>query len=129
MAKQQFLGVKYPFKNEGVQHFYLDANETYKDKVRSELLHTIFTPKGQRIRMPEFGTDLIKHIFSPNDDITWEAIKTEVCESASRWVPNARIDNIQVVKNDENESEVFVRLDYSVMEGNKITSDSVVVQI
>jgi phage baseplate assembly protein W len=129
MAKQQFLGIKYPFKNDGVHNFYLDANETYKDQVRSDLLHVVFTPKGQRIRMPEFGTDLIKHIFSPNDDVTWEAIKTEVTDSVSRWVPNIQLNDINVVKNENDEAEIFVRLDYSVKEGNKITNDSVVVQI
>ena len=129
MAKKQFLNIKYPFRNDGIQHFFLDANEEPKDKVRSDLLHVVFTPKGQRLRMPEFGTDLIKHIFTPNDGVTWEAIQNEIRDSVSRWVPNMQLDSIKVVKNDENEAEVFVRLDYSVSEGNKITNDSVVVQI
>ena len=55
MAKKQFLNIKYPFRNDGIQHFFLDANEEPKDKVRSDLLHVVFTPKGQRLRMPEFG--------------------------------------------------------------------------
>ena len=129
MAKKQFLGIKYPFRNDGVQHFYLDANETQKDQVRSDLLHVVFTPKGQRIRMPEFGTDLIKHIFSPNDEITWEAIQNEIIDSVSRWVPNVQLNSVNVVKNEENEAEVYVKLVYSVKEGNKVMNDSVVVQI
>ena len=39
------------------------------------------------------------------------------------------INDIQIVKNENDESEVYVRLDYSVAEGNKITNDSVVVQV
>lgn len=129
MAAKQFLGIKYPFKNDGVQNFYLDANSTQNDQARSELLHVVFTPKGQRIRMPEFGTDLIKHIFSPNDGVSWDAIKNEIMDSVSRWVPNIQLNNISVVKNELDDAEVYVRLDYSVKEGNKITNDSVAVQL
>jgi phage baseplate assembly protein W len=123
------MGIKYPFTSDGFQKFFVDANESTKEKVRSQLMHIVFTPKGQRIRNPEFGTDLIKFIFEPNDSTTWEAVKNEVSESVRRWATNIIINNIQIVKNEENESEVYVRLDYSVSEGNKVTNDSIVVQV
>lgn len=129
MAKRQYFGIKYPFTSDGFQNFYLDTNESTKDKVRSQLMHIVFTPKGQRIRNPEFGTDLIKFIFEPNDSITWEAVKNEVSDSVRRWTTNISINDIQIVKNEENEAEIYVRLDYSVSEGNKVTNDSVVVQV
>jgi len=129
MAKRQYFGIKYPFTSDGFQKFFVDVNESTKEKVRSQLMHIVFTPKGQRIRNPEFGTDLIKFIFEPNDSTTWEAVKTEVSESVRRWATNIIINNIQIVKNEEDESEVYVRLDYSVSEGNKVTNDSIVVQV
>ena len=129
MSKKQYFGIKYPFLRDDFQRFYVDANNNLKDKVRSQLMHIVFTPKGQRLRCPEFGTDLIKHIFEQNDDTTWESIKTEVRESVSRWASNITLNNISVVKNEENEAEIFVRLDYSVMEGNKVSNDSIVVQL
>ena len=129
MAKRQYFGISYPFTSDGFQNFYLDANSSVKDKVRSQLMHIVFTPKGQRIRNPEFGTDLIKFIFEPNDKITWESVKNEVTESVKRWATNISLNDIQIVKNEENESEIYVRLDYSVSEGNKVTNDSVVVQV
>ena len=129
MAKRQYFGISYPFTSDGFQNFYLDANSSVKDKVRSQLMHIVFTPKGQRIRNPEFGTDLIKFIFEPNDKITWESVKNEVTESVKRWATNISLNDIQIVKNEEDESEIYVRLDYSVSEGNKVTNDSVVVQV
>jgi phage baseplate assembly protein W len=129
MAKKQFFGVKYPFLNDNERHFYVAANESVADKVRSQLMHIVFTPKGQRIRNPEFGTDLIKYIFDQSDDVTWESVKTEVSESVTRWSNNLSLRNISVVKSEEDESQVFVRLDYSVTEGNKVTNDSIVVEI
>jgi phage baseplate assembly protein W len=129
MAKKQYFGIKYPFRADDFQHFFVDANSTPMEKARSEIMHIVFTPKGQRIRNPEFGTDLIKFIFDPNEDVTWEAVKNEVSESVGRWAKNITLNNIQVVKNEEDESEIYVRLDYSVSEGNKTTNDSIVVQV
>ena len=129
MAKKQFFGVKFPFLADNGRHFYVAANETIADKVKSQLMHIVFTPKGQRIRNPEFGTDLIKFIFDQNDGTTWEAVKTEVSESVSRWSNNLSLKDIKVVKSEEDESQVFVRIDYSVTEGNKVTNDSIVVEI
>jgi len=129
MAKKQFFGVKYPFLDDNERHFYVAANETIADKVKSQLMHIVFTPKGQRIRNPEFGTDLIKFIFDQNDGTTWEAVKMEVSESVTRWSNNLSLRDISVVKSEEDESQIFVRLDYSVTEGNKVTNDSIVVEI
>ena len=129
MAKRQYFGISYPFTSDGFQNFYLDANSSVKEKIRSQLMHIVFTPKGQRIRNPEFGTDLIKFIFEPNDSTTWESVKNEVSDSVKRWATNIIINNIQIVKNEENETEIYVRLDYSVSEGNKVTNDSVVIQV
>lgn len=129
MAQKQYFGIKYPFLADNVTGFYVAANETVAEKVRSQLMHIVFTPKGQRIRNPEFGTDLIKFIFDQNDEMSWESVKAEISESVSRWATNITLKDIQVVKNEENEAEVFVRLDYSVTEGNKTTNDSVVVEL
>lgn len=127
--KKQYFGIKYPFLRDEFQKFYVDVNSNISEKVRSQLMHIVFTPKGQRVRCPEFGTDLIKYIFDQNEDTTWEAVKNEVSESVNRWATNVTINNIQVVKNEEDDSEIFVRLDYSVSDGNKVTNDSIVVQV
>ena len=129
MANKQYYGVKYPFTCEGFQNFYADVNSSLMDKVRSQVMHVIFTPKGQRLRKPEFGTDLIKHIFEPNDSVSWEAIKNEVMESVKRWVDNVSINDIQVVQSEGEDGEGFVRIDYSVREGNKVVNDTIITSI
>ena len=129
MARRQYFGIKYPFTSDDYQHFFLDANNDAKDKVRSQLMHIIFTPKNQRIRKPDFGTDLIKFIFEQGDTISWEAVRNEVSEAVNRWATNINIMDINVAKNENDESEIFVRIDYSVSDGNKVSNDSIVVQL
>lgn len=129
MTKKQYFGVKFPFTSDGYQKFFVDLNENKADSVKSQLMHIVFTPKGQRIRNPEFGTDLIKYIFDPDETTTWEAVKNEISESVSRWATNISLRNIEVVQNEDNEHEIYVKLSYSVSDGNKVTNDSLVVQI
>jgi phage baseplate assembly protein W len=129
MARQQLFGIKYPFTHDDYQNFFIDANTTEKDKVRSQIMHVIFTPKGQRIRMPEFGTDLIKYIFSPNDSESWESVKNEITSSVQRFVPNVILNDVRVVQSEDERAEIFVRMDYTIKEGNRITKDSIITQI
>jgi len=129
MAKRQFLGIKFPFTKNDYQNFFVDVNMSDKDKTRSKIMHVIFTPKGQRIRNPEFGTDLIKYIFSPNDEETWEGVKSEIIESVHRWIPECIINNVRVVQSTDERAEIFVRIDYTISEGNKKISDSIITQL
>ena len=129
MARQQLFGIKYPFTHDDYQNFFVDANTTEKDKVRSQIMHVIFTPKGQRIRNPEFGTDLIKYIFSPNDGESWEGVKNEIVSSVQRYVPGVTLNDVRVVQSEDERAEIFVRMDYTVREGNRIKKDSIITQI
>lgn len=129
MAKQQYFGIKYPFTSVDFENFFVDVNDRPKDKVRSEVMHVIFTPKGQRIRMPDFGTDLIKYIFEINDSESWQGIKNEISESVRKYVPNVVLNDIQVMKDEEKIGEIYVRIDYSVKEGLRTTNDSIITKL
>ena len=129
MAKRQFFGIKYPFLMVSDDNYFLDLNKSYKDKVKSQLLHVVLTPKGQRLRNPEFGTDLIKYIFELNDDSSWSFIKHEIQDSVSRWTDNIILNDINVLQDEENGHDVYVRLDYSVKNGNKIIKESIVTKV
>ena len=94
----------------------------------SELLHLIFTPKGQRLRLPNYGTDLIKYIFEPNDSDAWEAIKGEIRDSVSAWIDGVTLNDIQVMAS-ESGNEIYVRIDYSVKDGNYEYKNSLAVEI
>ena len=129
MSKIQHFGIKFPFLEDDFHNFFLDTNTSPKEKVRSQIMHIVFTPKGQRLRCPDFGTDLIKYIFEQNDGFNWEEIKEEIRNSVNRWAPNIVLNNISVAKNEDDPSEIYVRLDYGVKEGSYITNDSIAVKL
>lgn len=129
MSKKQFFGIKYPFTAQDAENYYVDLNSSQKDKARSLLFHVVFTPKNQYVRNPEFGTNLIRYIFEPNDSATWSSVKSEIQEVVKKYVPNITLNDVTVLQNEDDISEVFVRLDYSVRDGNKVTNDSVVAKL
>lgn len=126
---KQFYGIKFPFTDVDVENYYVDLNKKQSEKVKSILMHVVFTPKGQKIRDPEFGTDLIKYIFEPNDSISWEGIKSEVSAAVNRYVNGVTLRNIEIMQNENNLNEIYVRLDYSVSNGINVVNDSLITKI
>jgi phage baseplate assembly protein W len=118
MAKTQKYGIKYPFSSENDENIFFDLNDNRTDEVTSKVLHVIFTPKGQKIRDPEFGTDLISYIYDPNDDESFESVKSEISRQVLRYVPNVELKNIEVYRNENNDG-VGVMVEYGVKKGNQ----------
>ena len=129
MPKKQYNGIKYPFASVGEEKSFLDLNGNELDGVRSKIMHVIFTPKGQRLRKPNFGTDLIKYIFSQNESMIWNELKSEISTAVSSYVQNVSLDDIQVMASEGDSHEVYVRIDYSVKNGGVKKSDSIVTKL
>ena len=51
---------------------------TGAELVKSDLLYHMFTKKGERVMMPDFGTNLQDLVFEPNDPITRTQILNEI---------------------------------------------------
>jgi phage baseplate assembly protein W len=51
---------------------------TGKELVKADLLYHMFTKKGERVMMPDFGTNLQDLVFEPNDPITRTQILNEI---------------------------------------------------
>ena len=128
MKIKQYYGIKYPFTDNNVNGHFIDLNRTIEDKAASEILHVILTRKGTRIRKPNFGTDLTKFIFEPSDELTWSNVENEVKNAVSTYVPGVKINSIQVVQTEE-DHEVYVDIDYTVMKGATPENNRLVAKI
>ena len=85
--------------------------------MQSDIMHVIFTPKNQRIRNPEFGSDLIKFIFAPNDSNTWSEVRNEIKNAISKYVPNVTLNDINIFVNDGVGHGITAEIKYTVDEG------------
>jgi phage baseplate assembly protein W len=129
MAKKQFYGIKYPFISQDEENYFVDLNHDIKSKIKSLLIHIIFTPKGQKIRDIEFGTNLVKYLYEPNDSETWSDVKNEIDNVVSRYIKGITINEITVLPPDDNRHDVFVRLDYTITNGIYKETDNLITKI
>ena len=127
--KKQYYGIKFPFTANNLDGFFLDLNEEIKDKVASEIVHVILTPKRSRIRLPEFGTNLIKYIFEPNDELTWDGVKSEAMEAVTKYVSNVRVEDMRTITDENNPQNVFLDIKYVVVKGNTEENNRVIVKL
>ena len=122
MGKTQKYGIKFPFNIVSDYKTLLDLNITKADRVQSQLMHLIFTQKGQRLRLPDFGTNLLQFIFNPNDLQTWDDVQYEIKEGVKKWVPDCELNNITIYETD-NGRGLIAELKYSVREDNGTTTE------
>lgn len=126
---KQFYGIKYPLSEESETLTFFDMNDNKVDGVRSMLLHLILTPKGQRLRQPNFGTDLIKFIFEPNDDNSWASIKEEIRRQVSLYLPEVVFEDINIQHNLNEENSIYIEIDYSVKHNGVNTKNKTLVKL
>jgi phage baseplate assembly protein W len=122
MAKTRYINIDFPFKDSN-KGFYLNLNQTDRDAIRADLLHLLLTNKGERLYLPDFGSDLKKYIFEPNDAITHEEIRDNLNETIKTYIPNVIINSIEF-KNNEIEESTVVELTFTVTEDSFSSTDT-----
>ena len=115
MAREQKYGIMFPINVSSDDKTLFDLNYSRAEQVKSEIMHLIFTPKGQRIRKPDFGTRLIQFIFNPSDAETFGDIVSEIKETVKMWIPICDIQDVDVAEA-ENGLQLFARIRYTLKE-------------
>lgn len=117
MPRISYYGIHYPFTADGIDKNFIDLDSNPQKAMESEIMHLIFTPKGQRLRNPDFGSNLIRYIFNPNDEMTWADVKREINESVSKYVPAVTITHLDVYQGRDDNHGLVVELSYRTDEG------------
>lgn len=128
MARTQKYGIHFPFSIKSYDKTFLDLDGTPGEGIKSQIMHLIFTPIGQRIRKPLFGSKLIQFIFEPSDSQTWGDVVSEIKEMINRNIPNCTLDDIQVYEVDEGLG-IVVSIKYSVTENGEVTKYQIMTNI
>lgn len=129
MALTQRYGIRYPFTLENDDELYMDLNTSLEESLKSRLLHVIFTPKGQRLRNPDFGTDLIKYIFEPSDETTFERLRNDITQQVYRYVPDVSFKDISIYNDENSDNGKIVIIHYSIMSGMKEIEQTAAVRV
>lgn len=128
MANGKYININYPFKD-SEKGFFLDLNDEDSQAIKADLLHLILTKKGERLYNPNFGTDLVKFIFEPEDGMTLNGIKEEITSVIKLYLPKLQIDEITIEESTESEHAAVVTIKYTITDDVFSTRDIVVVKL
>ena len=128
MANGKYININYPFKNSD-KGFFIDLNDTDNDAIKADFLHLLLTRKGQRLYKPDFGTDLLKFIFEPEDDLTFNKVKEEIFTTVKRYLPQLQLDELTVEESNENEYAAVVTIKYTITDSVFTSSDIIVIKL
>jgi phage baseplate assembly protein W len=81
----------------------------------------LLTQKGERYYEPDYGTNLIKFIFEPKDNITLGDIEKDIKETVKNYIPSLTIDTINFTDVDSEgnpigENQVNVKINFTFEE-------------
>lgn len=100
------ININFPINDDVEKHRFLSMNRLTKDKYYSDLLLLLLTEKGSRYYNPEYGTNLYKYIFEPNDNITENIIVDDIKNTVSSYMPEISIKNVKFNWIDESNNQI-----------------------
>ena len=80
--------------------------------VRQSLLLLLSTVPGERVMRPEYGCDLFRVVFSPNDDTTAGLAIHYVRQAIARWEPRVKLLRVDAGRHPEVPGLLEIRVEY-----------------
>lgn len=91
------IGLAYPL--ESISRGYV-RQQSGRELLRSNLTQLLKTSRGERVMLPQFGTNLADYLFEPLDSDTAEEIRDHILETLALFAPNVTVSKLII-----NESE------------------------
>lgn len=64
--------------------------------IKNNLRQLILTTRGERVMLPDFGTNLKKYMMEPMDQALFSQIRREILESFTKYASNVIVNKIQI---------------------------------
>ena len=115
------INIKFPLEDDKEKNNLFMLNYVTKNALISDLKLLLLTKKGQRYYMPDYGTNLEKFIFQPEDNTTKDEILADIRKSVRDYMPTITINNVDFFTNaneeykdlKDNEMRVMIKFTYS----------------
>lgn len=100
--------------------------KTDKEILKASILFIVMTAKGERVMLPEFGTDIQKKVFDQNDATLQSAIENEISQAVALWDPRIEIISIETIRK---ENEISCKILYKDKRDQESVPNEVVVAL
>ena len=88
------FNIKFPLVDDKEINTYFKMNYLSKDVYSSDLLLLLLTEKGERYYEPDYGSNLLKFVFDPNDETTTVEIEKDIKKTVTKYIPSLNIKSV-----------------------------------
>jgi phage baseplate assembly protein W len=97
--------IKFPLRDDVSTNTFFQLSRVTKDAFSSNLILLLLTQRGERYYEPDYGTNLLKYIFEPNDSLTAVDVEQEIKRIVSLYIPSLTIDKVTFNWNTDDNGE------------------------
>jgi phage baseplate assembly protein W len=107
LNKNTTIGIAFPLMEGGI----FKPTQTFKEQVKSNIIHTLMTQKGELINRPDFGIGLKHLIFEQNVDT--EQLEMEIKNQFDIYIPEIELDSVAAEFIEENHL-IYIKIGYTI---------------
>ena len=107
-----FVGIALPLEY-GINGFF-NKTRTTLQQVKYNIQNLLLTQKGERLGNPEFGSNLMKVVFEPDNGDTEALIEEEIRAAISNGLPFVNVVDVKTSFDRYNRSRLNVKINFSV---------------
>lgn len=107
------INFAFPLQDDIENNRFLKMNQLTKDAVKSDLFLLLLTNKGERWYNPNYGSDLRRFLFEPNDTINELDIKESLRNTVELFLPNITVEGIEITDNTRNKITLLIAFTYT----------------
>lgn len=116
------INIRFPLEDDNEKRRLFVLNDVTRDALTSNLTLLLLTSKGERYYNPNYGTNLLKYVFEPKDNLTISDIEEELRLTVKEYIPQLNIDSVIFFENEDDlgnpvgDNEINVRIDFTFNE-------------
>lgn len=122
---KKIYGFSYPLVANPKRGYF--SKESGVTLVRNNLRQLLLTTKGERVMLPDFGTNLKYFLFEPLDKFTVQNIRDDILLAVSKYAPGVKVVSLRVYPSQSISMEglqgLYINLTVQVEELNQQTLD------
>ena len=97
--RKKVAGLSFPMSVSGVGGIFT-SNEGIKS-IRDGIIQLLLTARGERVMHPEFGTDVRRFVFEPNDPLLIDNLKQQISRSIEAYEPRVVVKRLKLTPYDD----------------------------
>lgn len=120
------INIAFPLEDDPQNGRFLKTSRTTRQAVKSRLLLLLYSQKGQRYYRPDWGINIRRYLFEPNDELTRTELVEDIKNTVQRFLPNISVSQVNFHQEEINGQHMLtLHVDFQYTDAMYDAQDSV----